>query len=192
LLGTFAGHLAITSPVELLLPAEMRSNGFVQSLVRPYAAQIMDVGSGLVPRPAAPWGYTNTWGHNFLLLVGWFIAGLWLAARRAGAPVLVAGCGAAVLALACLPVVTSLNRGLWIGLLVVTAVTVLRLVRRGRLTPLLMTLAAALAVAALLATTSLGGTVANRLANGHSDGVRSYLTERALAGAAESPVIGFG
>ena len=32
----------------------------------------MNLLGGDAPRPAAPWGYTNTWGNNFCLLVGWF------------------------------------------------------------------------------------------------------------------------
>ena len=32
----------------------------------------MNLLGGETPRPAAPWGYTNTWGNNVCLLVGWF------------------------------------------------------------------------------------------------------------------------
>jgi hypothetical protein len=190
LLGTFAGNAALTSPVELLLPAELRGNGFIQSLVSPYAAQVMDVGTGAVTRPAAPWGYTNTWGHNFLLLIGWFVAWLLVARRprRAGSGLL----AGAVLALAAIPVVYSLNRGLWIGLVVVAVWVAVRLALLGRLAALAAVGGAAVLLAAALVVTPLGGTVAQRLDNGHSDGIRSYLAERAIAGAAESPVIGFG
>jgi hypothetical protein len=40
--------------------------------------------------------------------------------------------------------------------------------------------------------TPLGGVVGARMDNGKSNGVRSFLIERALDGVAESPVIGFG
>ena len=68
-----AGRFEFTSSVEMVLPPRIRNEAFVQSLVHPYAAQIMDLVGGAAPRPAAPWGYTNTWGHNFCLLVGWFL-----------------------------------------------------------------------------------------------------------------------
>jgi hypothetical protein len=189
LVGTFAGHLALTSPVELLLPAELRGNNFVQSLVHPYAAQIMDVGGGAVPRPAAPWGYTNTWGNNVLLLVGWFVVAAWgLRARRPGRRL----AALAVLALAVVPVVHSLNRGLWIGLALVGAWVAVRVARHRRPTTLLAAAGAAAVLAAVLAASPLGDTVRQRLDHGHSDGIRTYLSERALTGMAESPVIGFG
>jgi hypothetical protein len=203
LVGTFAGHLALTSPVELLLPAELRGNGFIQSLVHPYAAQVMDVGGGAVPRPAAPWGYTNTWGNNIVLLTGWFVAATWgLGARR---PVRVLALG--LLAIAVIPVVHSLNRGMWIGLALVAGWVAIRLALssapsaasphpaapvRGRLTPLVAGAGAAALLGVALAASPLGDTVRQRLDHGRSDGIRAYLSERALAGVAESPVIGFG
>jgi hypothetical protein len=188
LLGTFAGHLALTSPVELLLPPGLRGNGFIQSLVHPYAAQVMDVGGGAVARPAAPWGYTNTWGNNVVLLAGWFVAATWgLGARR---PVRLLAVG--LLAVAVIPVVHSLNRGMWIGLAVVAGWVAIRLALRGRLAVLLAGAAAVALVGFALAASPLGDTVRQRLDNGRSDGIRAYLSERALAGVAESPVIGFG
>ena len=81
LLGMVAGRFEFTSPVEWLLPPDVRGKGFVQSLVHPYAAQIMDIVGGEKPRPAAPWGYTNTWGNNFCLLMGWLVVAAW-ASRR--------------------------------------------------------------------------------------------------------------
>jgi hypothetical protein len=188
LVGTFAGGLALTSPVELLLPGTLRGNGFIQSLVHPYAAQIMDVGGGTVPRPAAPWGYTNTWGNNVVMLAGWFVAATWgLGARR---PVKLLALG--VLALALIPIVHSLNRGMWIGLAVVAGWVAIRLATRGRLAVLVAGVATAALLAVALAASPLGDTVRQRLDHGRSDGIRAYLSERAAVGMAESPVIGFG
>jgi hypothetical protein len=190
LVGTFAGALALTSPVELLLPAGLRGNGFVESLVRPYAAQLMDVGGGAVPRPAAPWGYTNTWGNNVLLLVVWFVAAVWGLRPAGRRPVRLAAL--ALLVVAVVPVVHSLNRGLWVGLGVLAVVLAVRLARRGRFAALAGTAMAAAVLAAGVVVTPLGEVVGQRLGQGHSDGVRTYLAERAVAGMVESPVIGFG
>jgi hypothetical protein len=188
LLGVFAGHFEFTSPVELLLPRRIRNDGFVQSLVHPYAAQIMDLVGGDSPRPAAPWGYTNTWGNNFCLLVGWFVAAVWGAATRTRTRVLALAC----LAVAVIPVVQSLNRGLWIGLGVAAGYIALRLAMTGRVWAIGALLAAAVVLAGALAVTPLGDVVGKRLDNGKSNGVRMYLTEQAMAGLGESPVIGFG
>lgn len=186
LLGTFAGHLEFTSPVEMLLPHGLTSRGFVRSLVHPHAAQIMDLVGDPKPRPAAPWGYTNTWGNNFCLLVGWFI--IWGYHRTRAAKLATV----LVLALALIPVVYSLNRGLWIGLGVAVAYVALRQALAGRARPLIVALLAAGAVAAATVATPLGDIVQRRLDNGKSNGVRMFLTERALTGMQESPVLGFG
>jgi hypothetical protein len=187
LLGTFAGTFEFTSPVELLLPEHIRSMGFVQSLVHPSAAQVMELIGDPQPRPAAPWGYTNTWGNNFCLLVVWFVALYWGGLRRRGTAL-----AAMCLVLATIPVVYSLNRGLWIGLGVVGCYVAVRMAMRGRIGALTAVAAAGLILGATLVVTPLGDVVSARLDNGKSNGVRMYLTERAVTGVVESPLIGFG
>ncbi|HET6529750.1 MAG TPA: hypothetical protein VFH03_03910 [Actinoplanes sp.] len=187
LLGLVAGRFEFTSPVEWLLPTHIRSKGFVQSLVHPYAAQIMDLVGGEKPRPAAPWGYTNTWGNNFCLLAGWLVVAAW-SSRRAGPKLFALIC----LAVSIVPAVVSLNRGLWIGLGVLVAYVAARYVLLGKVWILgVLALASAGLVVALLAT-PLGDMVSARLDNGKSNGVRSFLIERALDGVQGSPVIGYG
>ncbi len=188
LLGMFAGRFEFTSPVELLLPAEVRGKGFVQSLVHPYAAQIMDVGGGAAPRPAAPWGYTNTWGNNFCLLVGFFVAAVWGTRNRTRTKLLALLC----LAVSVAPMIYSLNRGLWIGLAVAAAWVALRYALAGRLWIIGASVLAALALGTVLMVTPLGAVVSGRMDNGKSNGVRSFLIERALGGIGESPIVGFG
>jgi O-antigen ligase len=183
LLGTFAGTFEFTSPVELLLPKHIRSMGFVQSLVHPAAAQVMELIGDPKPRPAAPWGYTNTWGNNFCLLVGWFIVAYLGRRKWLSVACLVAGT---------VPVVYSLNRGLWIGLGVVACYVALRLAQRGSFAALASVVVAAVVLGIALVLTPLGDVVSARLDNGKSNGVRLYLTEQALAGTKQSPLIGFG
>lgn len=195
LLGTLAGDFEFSSPVELLLPEHLRHNSFVASLVHPSAAQVMEVLGYQSPRPAAPWGYTNTWGNNFALLVGWFVVAV-LAVRRPGPrPRRTPGrrvLTAAVLLVALVPAVVSLNRGLWIDLGVAATFVAFRVAVRGRVWALATLVTAGVAVAALLAVTPLGSVVSSRLENGKSNNVRMYVTEEALTGVWESPVIGLG
>ena len=189
LLGTFAGHFQFSSPVELMLPTHLRHNMFVQSLVHPSAAQLMDVLGYSSPRPAAPWGYTNTWGNNFALLIGWFVVAV--VAWR-GRRVVRLGAAAGVLALALIPVVFSLNRGLWIDLAVAGGYAAVRIALRGRLWVLGTAAVAAVLVAVLVVATPLGAVVRDRLANGKSNNVRMYVTQQAVSGMWDSPVIGLG
>ena len=187
LLGMMAGNFQFTSPVEWLLPGHIRTKGFVQSLVHPYAAQMMDLVGGEKPRPAAPWGYTNTWGNNFCLLAGWLVVAAWrygTGRQRFWA--------ALCLLVSIVPAVVSLNRGLWIGIGVLVIYVAVRYVLAGRLWILgAVTMAAGL-LAVALSVTPLGGVVGARLDNGKSNGVRSFLIDRALDGFAGSPIIGYG
>ncbi|GGJ99577.1 hypothetical protein GCM10010123_31860 [Pilimelia anulata] len=187
-LGIVAGHFAFTSPVELLLPAGVRNQPFVQSLVHPYAAQIMDLVGGAAPRPAAPWGYTNTWGNNYCLLVGWFIAAVWGRLGRPGLKLLAAG----VLAASIAPVIISLNRGLWIGLAVSAVYVAVRLALRGNLAAFGALAGAVLLAGGLVLATPLGDVLTARLDNGKSNGVRSYLAEKSVEGLLATPIVGYG
>jgi hypothetical protein len=188
LLGMVAGRFAFTSPVEWLLPHQIRDKGFVQSLVHPYAAQIMDLVGAAKPRPAAPWGYTNTWGNNFCLLAGWLVVAAFSAGTRRRTKLLAALC----LLASVVPAVTSLNRGLWIGLGLLTGYVALRYALMGRLWIFGACTVAAGALLVALVASPLGDTVNARLDNGKSNGVRSFLIERAVDGFESSPVIGYG
>ncbi|MER7004580.1 hypothetical protein ABT297_16240 [Dactylosporangium sp. NPDC000555] len=188
LLGMFAPRFEFTAPFELLLPSHVRNDGFVQSLVHPTAAQIMNLLGGETPRPGAPWGYTNTWGNNVCLLAGWLaVAGFCLTRRK-----LVKIFAAVTLLVALLPIVYSLNRGLWIGLGAMAVYVAVRLALRGRAAALGLVAVTGAAVAVALAVTPLGDVVNARVEDGKSNGVRMYTTQKAVDGMRESPLIGFG
>jgi hypothetical protein len=189
LLGMFAGSFAFDSPIEMILPRTWQNNSFVQSLVHPAAAQMMDILGHPSARPAAPWGYTNTWGNNFCLLVVWFVVGAF-ANREANRRVRMLSIG--VLVVSIIPVVYSLNRGLWIGLGVGMVYIALRLIARGRVWIIGLLGLVVIGFALALTVTPLGVVVSQRLDNGKSNGVRTYLTEQAIGGIPMSPIIGFG
>lgn len=185
-LGLVAGRFEFNSPVELLLPGRWRNQSFVQSLVHPAAAQVTDVLGHLSARPAAPWGYTNTWGNNYLLLIVWFVAAVYGYRTRHRFLATVA------LVISVVPVVYSLNRGLWIGLGVSLGYLILRLAARGRVWVFGVLGGVAVALLLALMVSPLGTVVSQRLDHGKSNGVRLYLTNEALTGIDESPIIGFG
>ncbi|WP_432980066.1 O-antigen ligase family protein [Dactylosporangium sp. CA-233914] len=188
LLGMAAPRFEFTAPFELLLPGHIRHQAFVQSLVHPTAAQIMNLLGGQTPRPGAPWGYTNTWGNNVCLLAGWLaVAGLALA-RRPRTRIF----AVVTLLVSLVPIVYSLNRGLWIGLGAMAVFVAVRLALKGRVAALGAVAVAGVAVAVALAVTPLGDVVNARVEYGKSNGVRMYTTQKALDGMWESPVIGFG
>lgn len=188
LVGTLWPQLEFTSPVELLLPDRYAHNAFVKSLAHPAVAQLQEVLGYPTPRPAAPWGYTNIWGNNFFLLLPWFVVAGWTQATRWWHRPGTLG----LLAVSVVPVITSLNRGLWLGLAAAAGYVAFRLALRGRLLAIGALASGAAALIVLLATTPLGELVNNRLENGHSNDIRIYTTEQALDGIGYSPLIGFG
>ncbi|MEV6924662.1 O-antigen ligase family protein [Dactylosporangium sp. NPDC051485] len=187
-LGMAAPRFEFTAPFELLLPGHMRHDAFVQSMVHPTAAQVMNLLGGEAPRPGAPWGYTNTWGNNLCQLVGWLAVAAFAFARRR----LVKIFAAVTLLVSLVPIVYSLNRGLWIGLAAMAVYVAVRLALRGKFAALGLIAVAAVTVAVALAVTPLGDVVNARVEHGKSNGVRMYTTQKAIDGMWESPLIGFG
>jgi ABC-type multidrug transport system fused ATPase/permease subunit len=139
------------------------------------------------PRPSAPFAFTNAWGNNLSLLLIWlFIAG---AAARSHSRRLVLW---ALIAVAFVPIVYSLNRGMWIGMGISVVVVALRLAIRGH----------TLFLAGLLVTLMVGGVifvfsplqtmVHQRIDTGHSNEIRQSLAKASTEAATHSPLIGFG
>ncbi|MFI7444415.1 hypothetical protein [Nonomuraea indica] len=183
LLGVLAPDFSFTSPVETLLPDWIGGNPFVQNLIHPTAAQTQKVLGYASPRPEAPFEWANAWGSNMSVLLIWFVVGWWVYGgrlRRALAVVL--------LGLAAVPVVYSLNRGLWIGLGLAALYVVVRVGGRTRAA----VCAAAATGALVFALSPLSALVAQRLDNPHSNDIRAFTVSATLRAATRSPVIGFG
>lgn len=187
LLGVLRPELEFRSLVELLLPGGLRSNGFVSSLVHPEAAEIQSVLGRPEPRPKAPFPYTNSWGSALSLSLVLFVAAL----RGSGRGVRVAA--ALLMALAVVPVLYSLNRGLWASL-AAGAVCLGLLMALRRRPAASGAVAVATAVVIVIGLVSpLGGIVEERLAHQHSNDRRGQLLESTVRSVtAGSPVVGFG
>ncbi len=187
LLGTFAPRFGFTSVVEMLLPGQIAQNGFVRSLVHPASAQLQEVLGFTSPRPSAPFGYTNTWGNALALLLGWFVLS-WIRDASPGRRVL----GFIGLALAAIPVVYSLNRGLWAGLGLIVVFMAVRLALRGRLALIGAIVVGIVIAGMVVAASPLGGIIQARFDNPKSNAIRAFTLERTLEVLEESPVLGFG
>ncbi|CAM3980762.1 hypothetical protein GCM10009799_43730 [Nocardiopsis rhodophaea] len=187
LLGMFAPHFGFTSPLEMALPASIASDSYVRALVHPEAAQIMDVLGYESARPKAPWEFTNTWGYMLSLLLTWLIIGwVWYAAgpRR--------WIGAAAVAVAVAPVVTSLNRAVWAGLVLSVVFALVQLARRGRPTVVATSVLLVAAVTAMIMVSPLGSTLRERANNPHSNTGRATTSAAAREAANASPILGWG
>lgn len=150
-------------------------------------AQVQPVLGYSAPRPAAPFAYTNAWGSNLTLLLVWFAVG-WMvlgSMRRRWLGVLVAVASV-------VPIVYSLNRGVWIAIGLAVVYVGVRLALRGRL----VTIGAAAVLLCFGSTafvaSPLSALVTQRAEAGHSDNIRTLLAEDALRAAVSSPVLGYG
>ncbi|HEX3823808.1 MAG TPA: hypothetical protein VHV79_05020 [Mycobacteriales bacterium] len=187
LLALAKPHFEFTSPMELLLPHHIATNTYVNTLVHPAAAQVQDVLGFEAPRPAAPWGYTNLWGNNLSLLLIWFCVYMWEPKVLRSHVRL-----ALVLLVALIPVVYSLNRGLWFGVIASIAFIILRLARRGDVRATLITVSAIAVGAILFLATPLNHVVEQRASHGRSNSIRAFVDDASFRGAVDSPLIGWG
>ncbi|MBW3601574.1 MAG: hypothetical protein KY434_02605 [Actinobacteria bacterium] len=177
---------SFTSPLELAMPAGLVGNEWIHDLVHPHLSEPSNFLGYDVGRPAAPFVYTNNWG-SVLALSTPFLVLAWL--REPGRRRLA---GVGLLAVAAVPVVYSLNRGLWLSLAVGLVYAGVRLAAARRLGALLGLAAAVLAGSLLLALSPLGEVVADRLATPHSNEDRlSLYTETSLR-VREAPLLGYG
>ena len=188
LLGVVAPTFEITSLTESLLPQGLSSNAYVHALVHPAAAQVQDVIAEGDGRPSAPFPYTNSWGNAMGLLLPWGVAAAAGARTVAGRARWIT-----LLVLATVPVVLSLNRGLWIGIALGLALVLVHLARRGRPGAALGAVLGSVVVLAVLAASPLGNVLEERRSgDAPSDDIRSYSISRAVELASASPVLGYG
>lgn len=181
-------NFSMHSPMESVLPTRLVGNPWIHDLTHVRTAQVNDFLGYAISRPAAPFAYTNEWGSNLALTVPFLILATttvrtrtW---RRAAFGVLV---------VSIVPIVISVNRGLWVSLSVglLYAMVRLNLHRRMRGVGGVL-LGAGVVVAALIVLTPLGNVVGERIATGHSDEGRLSLYRQSIEASMESPWFGFG
>jgi len=173
------------TPLSGLLPGAL-SSFLDDEGSRVTLAQVQTVLGVAAPRPAAPFAYTNAWGNSLSLLLVWLVVAAWASGRRTRLA------AAVLLAVAVVPVVYSLNRGMWIGLGLSLAYVSVRLAARGRLVAIgALALVLGLGTVAFVAS-PLQTLVSERLQHGHSNDIRGALAADALHVAASSPLLGYG
>jgi polysaccharide biosynthesis protein PslJ len=182
-----APDLRLTTPARLLLPGWAAANPFVQDLVGARLAQVQTFIGYALPRPAAPFTYTNEWGGAVGLLTPMALAGTGLLRRYLHRNLV-----RLLLVASLVPIVVSANRGLWIGLGTGLVYAAVRLALRGNARSLVAVVGFLALVAVLVGFTPLERYVADRLATPHSNERRSSLSAQAVRGALASPLLGHG
>jgi O-antigen/teichoic acid export membrane protein len=187
--GIVVGARTFVPPFERLLPHGLRSQPFVQELVHPVFAEVQGFLGHPVPRPAAPFAYTNTWGANMGVLTMVALAAVAAAGRGPRRRLLIA-----VLVASVVPMAFSLNRGMFLSIGIGIAYVTARLAVRRRVGAPVSVLVVTALVVIVIALTPLGHLVAGSFSSthGHSNEVRLSLYRLAITGANQSPVFGHG
>lgn len=187
--GMVVGAHTFVPPFDHLLPHGLRNQPFVQELVRPVFAEVEGFLGYPVPRPAAPFPYTNNWGGNIAVLTP-----VALAAATAAGPGRRRRLIIVLLAASLVPMIVSLNRGMFLSLAVGVLYVTIRLAIRRRFGALVSVLSVTALMVTIVALTPLGHLVVANFSSthGHSNATRISVGAEAAAGANQSPIFGYG
>jgi O-antigen/teichoic acid export membrane protein len=187
--GILLGSHTFTPPFEHLLPHGLRNQPFVQELVQPVFAEVDHFLGYPVPRPAAPFTYTNEWGGTIAVLTPVAFAAIAAAGRGPRRRMLLA-----VLVASLVPIVISLNRGMFLSLGLGILYVAIRLAMRGRVGALASLVGVLVLMALVVALTPLGHLVVANVSSthGHSNANRLSVSQEAVKGANQSPIFGHG
>lgn len=179
--------LAMPSPLTVLLgPA-----GDIDFVARITEWNLSDVQTLLgrdIARPAAPFPAANSWGAAVAILTPFFLRSWIVDARGRRRQT-----GYALLVAALVPIVLSINRGLWISLIIAAVYFVARKAMRGKFGPIVVLSVAVVAVGVVFVATPVGSVVTDRFDSAtESNESRSQLYVDAWEGALDSPLVGNG
>jgi hypothetical protein len=187
-LGLAMPHLQLNTVMGHLIPKHFQQNSFVNNLVHPKTAQVQSFLGFPVPRPSAPFVFTNDWGGNFALLIPFLLAA-WTENHRIARNPLVR----LLVPLSMIPVIVSLNRTLWASL---ALIAVYGGIRFGARRQVMSVIRGVLVVAVLAGSLAFVGPIhtliSERLAHGHSNQGRSLLYASSIDLAKQKPLLGWG
>jgi hypothetical protein len=185
LLGTFAPHLHLTSPLEMLLHTQ---NTFLLDAIHPKTADVATILGYEQSRPMAPFAYANTWGAAYAFFLPFFLI-TWILRAQRRRRIL----GVTILLASLWPVVYSLDRGLWIALGVAAAFAGLKVVARGGGRVLRLFMAGLVVGTLVFVVSPLPSMIHTRIERPHSNNRRTLLAEQSTRSALSgSPIVGFG
>ncbi|HZQ77418.1 MAG TPA: O-antigen ligase family protein [Acidimicrobiia bacterium] len=187
-LGLLLPHLQLTTVMARVIPKHFQGNSFVYNLVHPKTAQVQSFLGFPVPRPSAPFVFTNDWGGNFALLFPFLLAA-WTENHRIARNPLVR----LLVPLSMIPVIFSLNRTLWGSLALIAVYGGIRFgARRQVMTVIRGAFVIALVGGMLAFVGPIHTLISERVAHGHSNQGRSLLYASSINLALQKPLLGWG
>ena len=186
--GAALPYFSFSTPAQHLFPSSYLSNQWLWYMVHPGFAEVMDFLGYPVGRPKVFFNYTNQWGGCVGVLtpcaVVWIRERIWSRSR-----IVAVGIGL----VAVIPIVISLDRGLWIGLAAASAYAGIRLVSSGRAQRVVAVGAGFVVLGTIVVLSPLGGLIHDRLtSNNNSNSTRSAVYAESVSGMVQSPLLGHG
>jgi hypothetical protein len=188
-LGTLLPNGSFSTPLQKIVPAGLGDSS-LQNWLHPTFANRGEASHILgysVGRPSAPFAYTNMWGSNFALLVPFVVMSWALVKKRSWKLLTIGALGASIV-----PVVSSLNRGLWLSLGLGLVYAAILSALKGRVKPFLAVMSILVVTVGLALLPPIHKIISDRLAHGHSDVGREELYSEAISRVKEKPILGFG
>ncbi len=185
--GVLFPHVTLASPMEHLLPRSVVNNQYVYAHVHLQFAEVQHFLGFPLGRPETFFAYTNAWGSAFAILTPFAVASLVQTRSRGWRNTLRIAMAASIV-----PIVFSLDRGLWLALGVGITYAAIRLARH-RDTRLVRAIVFAFAaIAVLLVVSPLGGLASGRFSHKTGDTGRLQRDQAATQKVLGSPWLGFG
>lgn len=189
------GYLGLIIPSQRLpftlasvvLPKAIKANELVNNMIRPGFAQQQDQFGVAAVRPKTLFPFTNEWGGNVGLLTPFFVVS-WVMSEIKRRRIV----GWIALVLAMVPIVKSVNRGLWLSLIVFAVIYAVRAVFSGRPAVLVLMIVVGVAITTIILATPLKTVIVERLSSERSTDARAGIYKEAFEGAKASPVFGNG
>ncbi len=185
--GVIAPNFQLKSFAESVLPKSVVNNQYVYSHVHLQFAEVQHFLGFPIGRPETFFAYTNAWGSAFAILTPFAIAAVTTTTNRAWRNILVISMFAAVV-----PVVFSLNRGLWLSLGVGIMYAAVRLSANRDFRLVRGIVGATVCIVVLLVATPLGGLATSRFSHQTGDTGRLQRDQAATQQVLNHPVLGYG
>lgn len=180
-------NVDLVSPLQRVLPESLLANDFLRDLTALRFTEYQRFLSYSFARPAAPMFYANGWGSTVGLLTPFFVQHWLLTGSRRHRTT-----GWVITAVGFVPIVLSLNRGLWLSLAVGLGYLAVLEARRGRVRLLGASLAVGVLAVGLVLVTPLGDPVQSRLdSTEDSNEDRTTAYEEAVRETLDSPLLGY-
>jgi hypothetical protein len=186
-IGVLFPTIAFASPAEAVFPHSLLNNTYFYAHVHLQFAEVQRFLGFQEGRPQTFFAYTNAWGSTCAMLTPVCLAALAAGPGRIWGRVL-----KVTLALSVIPIVFSLNRGLWLSLGIGLAYAAVRFGALRDTRRVMRVLGAVVVVGALVAVSPLGGLVTARFTHQTGDTSRLARDRAAQAQIAASPLLGYG